>query len=687
MLSLQTSSAAPPKTSALSPIIYLLLEETGPVSLRVGQTSNQRYTSDQYPDGLELRFDRLFQDVDLSITMDDIPDGASVEIYINGQLAGTLTNGINQFTIPASELSHNTIVIRLEDGTEGSWTVTRISSELSTGPKTRADAQLFLARATFGPTRAELDRVLEIGYEAWIDEQLRLPRVSSIDAFTNYQNRLKDDVAIDVNNNGPTTNCVTRGFLETEECITYMHALLDGSAASRIRMDQWWERTIRSNDQLRQRVVYALSQVFVVSTQLGNALRGRQRAAVVYEDVLSKHAFGSYRDLLKDITLNPAMAYYLSFVGNQKAGRFGQPDENYAREIMQLFSIGLTELNQDGTPRLDANGREIETYSPETVQNLARIFTGWIYSPGSFVFSQWDLNPLIIWGNGFAHDFDEKTFMGRVHPAGLSQEEDLDMALDSIANHPNVAPFISTRLIERLVMSNPPREYVGRVAAVFRDNGSGEYGDLGAVVKAILLDPAALGSPSSSTGGKILEPVIAISKLWRAFNAQSDIGRIRYGNSHSDFGQRPYDAPSVFNFYAPTDGPASLKDQGLVAPEMKLFRDEIVLKFLGRMLQMATSELVGSDPVSATAPYSSDRRRAMILNLSEAEALADNLNDLMDFYQERLFGGIMSQALRNDVITFLETLPDQGSVIANRQYIAQQALTVITVSPEYNFQR
>lgn len=674
-------------TRGFLPAIFILLDESE-IPIRVGQTNDATYTSTQYPNGVEFSFGLLKEDLELTITLTDIPAGQSIVLMINGKVLSELKNGQNSIILVASNLPKNVIRIGNRSGQNTKWTLTFFKSVLrDAGPKSRAEAQQFLMRATFGPSLAELDNLLAVGYEEWITQQLRLPRVSSIEAYNAYLEKQKSAVSVDVTNNGPTSQCVSRGFNATADCISFMHALLEGSGASRIRMDQWWERTIRGDDQLRQRMVYALSQILVTSLDLGDALRGRNRAVVVYEDVLSKNAFGNFRTLLEDVTLNPAMAFYLSFVGNQKAGRFGQPDENYAREILQLFSIGLVELNLDGTPKLDQNGNEVETYTPDTIQNLARIFTGWIYAQGSFVFSEWDLYPLIVWAGGSFHDADEKFFLGKTHPAGLTPKQDLDMALDTIFNHPNVGPFIATRLIERLVMSNPPPEYVARVASVFNDNGKGVRGDLAAVAKAILMDPSAFNSTSSRTGGKIKEPIIAISQLWRALDAESDIGHIRYTNPHNDTGQRPYDAPSVFNFYAPTDTTPALASQGLVAPELTLYRDAVVLNYLRNMFQLATSAPQGIDPVSPNAPYSADTSRTMTLNLSEAKRFGTTPSKLLDFYQERLFGGILSTGLRNDVITFLESLPDQGNADANRQYWAEQALTVLTVSPEYNFQR
>ncbi len=669
------------------PAIMMLLENDQ-IPIQIGQINNTRFTSRRYPDGVTFGFGLLANDLELTVTLTGIPTGKSLVLMLNGSVIAELHNGINTIVLAATNLLENTIRIGNHAGQDLPWVLTQFKSVLrDAGPQTRAQAQQFLMRGSFGPTLAELDRLLAVGYESWINEQIKLPRASSIDAYNQHLQNQKEAATVDVSNNGPTSQCISRGFSQPADCISYMHALLEGSGAARIRMDQWWHRTINGEDQLRQRVVYALSQILVTSLDLGDALRGRNRAVVVYEDVLSKNAFGNFRTLLKDVTLNPAMAYYLSFVGNQKAGRFGQPDENYAREILQLFSIGLVELNLDGSPKLDRNGNEIETYTPDTIQNLARIFTGWIYAQGSFVFSEWDLEPLIVWAGGSFHDSDPKVFLGRTHPAGLTAEEDLDMALDTIFNHPNVGPFISTRLIERLVMSNPPPEYVARVATVFNNNGAGVRGDLAAVVKAILMDPAAFNSATSASGGKIKEPIIAISQLWRAMNAESDIDVIRYANPHNDVGQRPYDAPSVFNFYAPSDTTPALAQQNLVAPELTLFSDDVVLNYLRNMYRLATSAPQGSDPISDSAPYSSDTTRTMTLNLSEAQLSATTHEKLLDFYQERLFGGIMSNGLRNDVITFLKTLPDQGSASANRRHWAEQALTVLTVSPEYNFQR
>ncbi len=674
--------------ASLVPVITSLLQEQSSIRLRVGQHNTYGYHSDRYPDGIEFFFGKLDQDIRLTIEMENISNAAQLEIYINGVLVGELQNGVNGFDITASELTENTILIKLKADTTGSWSLVEIFGVLKNGPTTRAEAQLFLARATFGPTKAELDRVLEIGYEAWIDEQLNQPRVSSsamyiADLAANQAARRNE---LNESNWRQDSNCRRDGINTLQQCIDIALAILEGSASSRTRMDGWWQRVIRGNDQLRQRVVYALSQIMVISDELGNSL-ATTRSLTFYEDILAQHAFGNYFDLIKGITLNPAMGRYLSFVGNQKSGRFGEPDENYAREIMQLFSIGLIKLKLDGTPDL-VDGKEVETYNQDTIRNLARVFTGWTFHNGSFVFDEWDLLPMVVWANGSFHDFGSKTLLnGHVNSAGLSQEQDLDLALKNIFDHPNVGPFMAKRLIERLVMSNPPPAYVARVATVFNNNGNGERGDLGAVIKAILLDPVAINSPSNPTGGKIKEPVIGVAQVWRAFNAQSDIDAIRYANPARELGQRPFSAPTVFNFYAPDDAPPAIAEAGLVAPEFTLYTDAIVPLLLSTMNNIATSAKTGNDDLGNGSHYSTDSRRAMILNLNEAEQLADDLNDLLDFYDERLLGGLMSARMRSVMIAYLAGLDDQGSAAANRKHRATEALTVLLVSPEYNYQR
>jgi len=322
------------------------------------------------------------------------------------------------------------------------------------------DASRLLMQASFGPTDAAIEQVIELGgAAAWVDAQLALP----------VQRHLP---------------LVKQQYPDEED-------IQQG------RYVAFWERALRANDQLRQRVAFALSEIMVVSDR-SSSIRAHGNLTAAYYDILVDNAFGNFRNLLEDVTLSPAMGVYLSMLGNERpdavSGR--RADENYARELMQLFSIGLVELNIDGTERAGT-----VTYSQPDVENLARVFTGWSWDK-----NRWDVNPRGGWRpdrtsmerpmRAFPerHDTDAKLLLGTTIPAGQTPAADLAMALDILFRHPNVGPFIAKQLIKRLVTSNPSPAYVRRVATVFNNNGDGERGDLGAVVRAILLDQSICAS-------------------------------------------------------------------------------------------------------------------------------------------------------------------------------------------------
>ncbi len=410
------------------------------------------------------------------------------------------------------------------------------------GVITPARAARFLQQAAFGATDAQIARVQTLGYAAWLDEQFRAPRTASHVEWMlakGYQ-----DVANIDNFNG-----------------------VDNTL---------WRKLISSPDVLRQRVTLALSEIFVIS-MLGLPVAWRGFLAAAYMDTLETQAFGTYRQLLEAVTLSPAMGVYLNMRGNQKAdpatGR--QPDENYAREVLQLFSIGLVELQDDGTPRGSA-GRE--TYGPQTISELARVFTGWDFDRFNRAEPGYTQRPMVH--VAARHDTGAKSVFGTTIPAGTPGPQALQMALDAIARHPNVAPFISRQLIQRLVASAPTPAYVARVAAVFNDNGLGVRGDLKAVIKAILLDDEArrdpdLSSAAEVTRGRLSEPVVRFIQWARSFSLSSPTDLWNVGNLSDPatrLGHSPLRAASVFNFFRPGYVPPNteLGAQGVTAPEFQI---------------------------------------------------------------------------------------------------------------------
>ncbi|MCH7854657.1 MAG: DUF1800 family protein, partial [Proteobacteria bacterium] len=438
-------------------------------------------------------------------------------------------------------------------------------------------------------------------------------------------------------------------------------------------------------DQLRQRVAFALSEIMVVS-QIG-ALGGLPFSLADYHDLLARNAFGNYRQLMEAVTLHPAMGVYLSMLGNEKpdAALNIRPDENYARELMQLFSIGLVELNLDGTVVRDAQNLPIPTYNQQIIEGFAHVYTGWNFAGApSFdlarpnAFNQ--TVPMQLYPSH--HDTGEKILLnGVVLPAGQSGDEDLAAALDNIFNHPNVGPFVSIRLIQRLVTSNPSPSYVARVAGVFNDNGQGVRGDLGAVVKAILLDEEARPELAMDPDGKVKEPLLRLTQLWRAYNATSVSGKYQLLAQIPPFiflAQGPLQSPSVFNFFSPFYAPpGEFRDSDFVAPELEIateYQNTLITNYMFYQSFFANSNN------AASADLSEDD---VLIDVAEEMLIADDAEALINRVVEKLMAGRISQVLRDEIGGMLALIagPDDDAL-----RVAETIYLVVT-SPEYAFQR
>jgi len=505
-----------------------------------------------------------------------------------------------------------------------------------------AEAFQLLNQATFGATPAEVDRVRQVGIEGWIDEQLQQPASLQL----------------------PHLQAITED-LESFELQTD-------------RVDIWYRNVLQRDDQLRQRVAFALSQIMVVSQQ--GVLVNAVYALADYYDMLAQNAFGNYRDLIEDVTLHPAMGVYLSMLGNEKPDpeRNIRPDENYARELMQLFSIGLVELNLDGTEKRDAAGQPIPTYDQSIIEGFAHVYTGWNWA-GAPVFqfarpnNENQVQPMQLYP-AFHDTGSKKLLNGVVLPAGQSGEQDLAAALDNVFNHPNVGPFMAIRLIQRLVTSNPSPAYVERVARVFNNDGNGIRGNLGAVVKAILMDPEARAMAASDTGGKLKEPILRVTQLWRAYDAKSDSGRYPLVESFLLFGQGPLQSPSVFNFFSPFYAPAGeIRDAGLVAPELQLATEYQNTLFTNLLLLQTFARNQASEGL---------RPEDIYIDLSEEMALADDPDALIDRVTLKLLGGNISPALRSALADMLDIIPASPPELR-----AAEAVYFIASSPEFAYQR
>lgn len=523
----------------------------------------------------------------------------------------------------------------------------------------RADAYRFLNQATFGATEADAQTLMSLGYEAWIDQQLQRPASLEL----------------------PHVN---QAFASYPPGVDFTRLHED-------RIDIWLRNALNAPDQLRQRVAFALSEIMVIS-QL-SPLVGYPWGSTSYYDRLTQNTFGNYRQLMEDVTLHPAMGVYLSMLGNQKpdAARNIRPDENYARELMQLFTIGLVELNLDGSVRLDGQGNPIPTYDQQVIEGFAHVYTGWTYAGApNFALAQPTIQNQIVPMQAYAeqHDTGVKRVLSYQNatltqiPAGQTPQQDLDDALDNIFRHPNVAPFISKQLIQRLVTSNPSPQYVERVARVFENDGAGRRGELDAVVKAILLDPEARTVPTTANAGKLGEPVLRLTRIWRAYGARSQSGKLNVQNIPGFIGQGPLQAPSVFNFFSPFYAPpGEILDQGLVAPEMQLATEYlsslITNYFFIQAFCYNTAPVQGCPPVpAALAPD------IVIIDTSAERALAADPDALVNRIADRLAGGSISPALRAEAKSMVVQVPATEASLR-----VAEALYLISTAPEIALQR
>lgn len=529
----------------------------------------------------------------------------------------------------------------------------------------KVDAVRFLQQASFGPTTDEINKVVTNGYASWIAAQQALPY--SRDFFYHVQAKYALGDAYRPKGANYTPVWVAQKF---------------------------WERAARAPDQLRQRVAFALHQVFTIS-QADVNLYAHARAYAQYIDLLHKDSFGNFRTLLEDMALSPAMGIYLSHMRNRKEdtaiGRM--PDENFGREIMQLFSIGLYDLNNDGTLKRDANGNPIETYTTGDVMAMAKVFTGWSWAYPDSMLNESTFRystPSVTAANDQQIEFlpmkayasqhstaEKKLFTGKpwavTLPAGSSAQADLKGALDALFNHPNVGPFIGRQLIQHLVTSNPSPAYVGRVATVFNDNGQGVRGDLGAVVKAILLDPEARNAPSAESG-KLREPVLRVSHWMRALGAQSASGDYLIHEILETQGERALWAPSVFGYYRPGYIPpnTAFSARNATAPEFQIINESSVATWLNAAEFMTTSGIGANNDV-----YSSYTQQVAMAGYSNLAALPDHLN-LM------LLGGRMTPALRQQILDITSQISLTTDGAAARR--AQVAIFLTLASPEFVFQ-
>lgn len=541
------------------------------------------------------------------------------------------------------------------------------------------DAARFLQQATFGPTAMEIDRVAAMGFDAWITDQFARPATSHLSLHTAIHDELK--VYLTSSND---QNCV----------FSY--------ACQLARHDTWWHVAANGEDQLRQRIAWALSQFFVVS-ELGDNIGYSQLAISDYYDTLVIHGLGNYRTLLEEVALHPLMGRYLGMLQNEKADprTNTEPDENFAREVMQLFSIGLVELNIDGTPKLDPQGRTIPTYDNTRITHLARALTGWNFSKAAR-WGVWEddvklpglVSNMTPWES--QHDTAAKTLLnGTTVAAGGTARADLKAALDNLANHPNVGPFLARHLVQRLVTSNPSPAYVQRVAERFNNNGSGVRGDMRAVVRAVLMDPEARDAALAGqyTAGKVKEPMLRFAAVLRAFNAKGQAVSTPAGTTRAllrnrgvgvDMAQSIMASPSVFNFYRPNFQPTGeLRQRGLFAPELQIYNEAVAITTFnhlhGRLFQTDRDDT--SIPTTVTDPtFYWTRYR---FDLSNEKRLAVAPEKLVDRLDLLLMAGRMPDSMRRILVasTYATPMNDGGG---DR---AEDLVFLITSSSQFAVQR
>jgi uncharacterized protein (DUF1800 family) len=541
-----------------------------------------------------------------------------------------------------------------------------------------ADASRFLMQATFGGSEADINHLSTIGYNAWFAEQFAIPNTLH-EPYAEREIMLNNQPAC-----APTdATCNQMLFLQT-----------NGDAYFE---QPFWNTALTGKDALRKRVQYALSSLFVISSQ--DAIVGQMpRGVANYYDMLGNDAFTNYRQLLQDVTLNPMMGIYLSILANDKGDANRDPDENYAREVMQLLTIGLNQLNPDGTTQLDGSGNPIPTYGLNDVVGMAKVFTGFSWNMNGNTSDQaWsgygasyagpgfgqDLLPLVAYPSH--HSTDEKDFLGVTIPAGSSDANgDLKFALDTLFNHANTPIFVSKQLIQHLVTSNPSPAYLQRVAAVFKDNGQGVRGDMQAVITAILMDDEARNTASATFSspnyGRVQEPLVRFAHMARAFTAESKSGAFDLGSVEDPaygFAEMASRAPSVFNWFAPGFVPAgtTIEAAGLTAPEMEITDVTTVIGYLNNM-QAALSGGYGNNG-------------DIYMTLATETAMANNPQQLVDRANLLLLGGQMSSTLQSQILGAVNaiSIPASGDPTAALLARAQTAIFLTVASPEYTAQR
>jgi uncharacterized protein (DUF1800 family) len=534
-------------------------------------------------------------------------------------------------------------------------------------------ASRFLANATMGYTYEDIIQVTQQGMEDWLEVQYNTPiPYTFVNKVREYHKIRKDSM------NDQTTGSSDQSF-----------------------NFPWWTYHMTSPDKLRQRVAFALSQIMVISSKSDFGYNGYALGS--YYDILMRNAFGNYRTLLEEVTYHPSMGVYLTHLNNPKthlpSNRF--PDENYAREVMQLFTIGLNKLNNDGTEMLDAQGKVMPTYGIPEIGEFAKIFTGMTWSDNMFWYGAHNdtsfIHPMRI--DPAYHEPGEKKLLNNLivpnrSPVTISTaQQDIDDALDNLFNHQNTPPFVCKFLIQRLVTSNPTPAYINRVVNKFINNGSGIRGDMKAVLRAILLDEEATNCASGNKNewARLREPFIRYLQLNRAFDAYTASGLYRnaFATVEDLVKQKPLGSPSVFNFYQSNFSPiGEIEDAGLVAPEFQLANSQTI----GGYINLLTRCLIRNDLTDAWGLFSGEnymhyQDEISKLNISDEVNLTndDQLHILVDRLNLILAQGRVTSSSTSNIINALKAWPK--NTLAEKEERVKIAIYLIMTSPEYLISR
>jgi uncharacterized protein (DUF1800 family) len=617
------------------------------------------------------------------VTGQNFISGATV--LMNGAPVSTTFNSGTQLTATISPTQPGTIDLQVLNPSPGPANSADLIADVAGGAPTLqvslTDASRFLQQATFGATDGDIQNLSLIGYQAWLNQQ-----------FAAQQTLMEPGVeqAVILNSLNPPcaaadVKCNAALFVQNNQDENYVQ-------------NAFWQNSLSASDELRQRVQHALSEIFVISGT-NASVQNMPRGEANYYDMLGKDAFGNFRQLLQDVTLNPMMGQWLNMLGNDKGNATTDPDENYAREVMQLFTIGLYQLNPDGSQKTDANGNPIPTYSNTDVMGMAAVFTGFSWQiPGDTTEAGWS-NCCQYVGTGFGeellpmtsysdhHSTVEKDFLGVTIPASTNADPngDLKIALDTLFNHPNLPPFFCRQLIEHLVTSNPSPAYINRVAQVFIDDGTGTRGNLQAVITAILTDPEARGTATDVANpqyGKVREALLRYTEWARAFSAQSRNGGY-WLNSTEDpiygLGEMTLRSPTVFNWFAPGYVPpgTSIAAAGLVGPEFQMTNVTTVVGYLNYM-----QGAIGADATSGPDVFASYGTELGIA--STPTALVDRLSLL-------LMAGQMNSTLEGQIVSAVSAIDiptgDQNAINAALAARVQTAVYLTLASPDFTAQQ